>query len=48
MFTTGEAVGLAKWIIDDTCLVLSTLQFRRLQEFGLWFHPFELAAFTAH
>ena len=22
MFTTGEAVGLAEWILDDTCLVL--------------------------
>ena len=21
MFTTGETVGLAEWIIDDTCLV---------------------------
>ena len=21
MFATGETVGLAKWIIDDTCLV---------------------------
>ena len=24
MFTTGETVGLAEWIIDDTCLVLCT------------------------
>ena len=23
MFITGEAVGLAEWIIDDTCLVFS-------------------------
>ena len=22
MFTTGETVGLAEWIIDDTCLIL--------------------------
>ena len=22
MFTTGEIVGLAEWIIDDTCLVI--------------------------
>ena len=22
MLATGEAVGLAEWIIDDTCLVL--------------------------
>ena len=22
MFTTGETVDLAEWIIDDTCLVL--------------------------
>ena len=21
MFTTGETLGLAEWIIDDTCLV---------------------------
>ena len=21
MFTTGETVGLAEWIIDDTCLI---------------------------
>ena len=21
MFATGETVGLAKWIVDDTCLV---------------------------
>ena len=21
MFATGEAVGLAEWIIDDTCLI---------------------------
>ena len=21
MFATGETVGLAEWIIDDTCLV---------------------------
>ena len=25
MFTIGETVGLAEWIIDDTCLVLFTL-----------------------
>ena len=23
MFTTGETVGLAEWIIDDTCVVLT-------------------------
>ena len=23
MFATGETVGLAKWIIDDTCLILT-------------------------
>ena len=22
MFATGETVGLAEWVIDDTCLVL--------------------------
>ena len=25
MFATGETVGLAEWIIDDTCHVCSTL-----------------------
>ena len=25
MFITGETVGLAKWIIDDTCLVKNYL-----------------------
>ena len=31
MFATGETVGLAEWIIDDTCLVLiSTGQAKRL------------------
>ena len=25
MFTTGEIVGLAEWIIDETYLVLSSL-----------------------
>ena len=25
MFATGETVGLAEWIIDDTCLVLIKL-----------------------
>ena len=24
MIATGETVGLAEWIIDDTCLVLSS------------------------
>ena len=24
MFATGETVGLVKWIIDDTCLVIIT------------------------
>ena len=24
MFATGEIVGLAEWIIDDTCLVVSS------------------------
>ena len=27
MFTTGEAVGLAEWISDDTCLVAFKLTF---------------------
>ena len=25
MFATGEAVGLAEWIIDDPCLVMFTI-----------------------
>ena len=25
MFATGETVGLAVWIIDDTCLILTFL-----------------------
>ena len=25
MFTTGDTVGLAEWIIDDTCLVSHVL-----------------------
>ena len=25
MFTTGETLGLAEWIIDDTCLVIVIL-----------------------
>ena len=27
MVTTGETVGLAEWIIDDTCLVLFLFAF---------------------
>ena len=26
MFTTGETVGLAEWIIDDACLVYFVLE----------------------
>ena len=26
MFATGVTVGLAEWIIDDTCLVFSILR----------------------
>ena len=25
MFATGETVGLAEWIIDDTCLVKNVI-----------------------
>ena len=28
MFATGETVGLAKWIIDDTCLALTQISLR--------------------
>ena len=31
MFATGETVGLAKWIIDDTCLVVVVVVV-----FGYW------------
>ena len=27
MVATGETVGLAEWIIDDTCLVIHVLLF---------------------
>ena len=31
MFVTGETVGLAEWIIDDTCLVFFVLrQFKEM------------------
>ena len=40
MFTTGENVGLAEWIIDDTCLVfryLYTCSFQKYMEYiGTW------------
>ena len=29
MFATGETVGLAEWIIDDTCLVFSSFQIKK-------------------
>ena len=29
MFATGETVGLAEWIIDDTCLVSNLFCFAR-------------------
>ena len=35
MFATGESMGLAEWIIDDTCLVL--LDSRMLiQQKNIW------------
>ena len=38
IFATGETVGLAEWIIDDTCLVLS--YFRWVYHFV--YHSYEL------
>ena len=35
MFTTGETVGLAKWIIDDTCLVYLSVVKLAMKFFGL-------------
>ena len=34
MFTRGETVGLAEWIIDDTCLVFSRFGKRAPSRFG--------------
>ena len=31
MVATGETVGLAKWIIDDTCLCLSLFSYLALR-----------------
>ena len=39
MFTTGEIVGLAEWIMDDTCLVLvifvATQAFNKTNAFSI-------------
>ena len=35
MFTTGETVGLAEWIIDDACLVLLLLWLTRSESLNL-------------
>ena len=32
MFTTGETVGLAEWIIDETCLVFSCFSLQILAQ----------------
>ena len=31
MFTTGETVGLAEWIIDDTCLIMYCICFLNIK-----------------
>ena len=36
MFATGETVGLAEWIIDDTCLVIFTVRNCRSRFNGSW------------
>ena len=35
MFATGETVGLAQWIIDDTCLVMYFLRLMQIFNFLL-------------
>ena len=37
MFATGETMGLAKWIIDDTCLVFVLIAKKNLGEKFLFF-----------
>ena len=36
MVATGETVGLAEWIIDDTCLVFSDSNFFSLTNLRIW------------
>ena len=41
MFTTGETVGLAEWIIDDTCLVFTnTRKILMLSNREFYFHEY--------
>ena len=44
MFTTSETVGLAEWIIDDTCLVFSkiTMNLKQIALFYLLIFFFSL------
>ena len=51
MFATGETVGLAEWIIDDTCLVIISLirknaNFAETKEFQFWMTIFPLSPST--
>ena len=43
MFTTGEIVGLAEWIIDDICLIyfLVYLKILKFNHFAKAFHPYK-------
>ena len=39
MFATGETVGLAEWIIDETCLVLTFCNNTFYRQFFKWKFP---------
>ena len=41
MFATGETVGLAEWIIDDTCLVSD--RFKEILPLKTFLFAFELS-----
>ena len=51
MFATGETVGLAEWIIDDTCLVISTFPGVICKRMYLcvlqMFHSFSMETFSS-
>ena len=38
MFTTGETVGLAEWIIDDTCLVIPYVWYCSIMQVHSMYH----------
>ena len=43
MFTTGETVGLAEWIIDDTRLDIIILRFANKEQRSRKFHSDSLS-----